>query len=467
MFYSNFSKVIAFPAGKRSFSFGALSVGVLAMAFLISYIVLAWTEPGAAPPAGNVPAPINVGPSAQTKTGALGIGALDSNYGLTVATSIGGIKITNTSTQSSLYIEDESGDVTPFVVNADGNVGIGTATPSEKLTVQSDSGGRGIINVNQIGTDNWAGLKIDRDGTEKWFIGISDANDYLRLRRDGTSDDLVIDSDGNVGIGTPTPGITLHVSNPDTTAGDLEVARFEAPSANGANEGQYITVGTRTNNEGAYMVYYSADDRVGFGRHGGGPVINIKGGKVGIGTTDPGNYKLKVDGDGNIAGNLTVVGSDLKVGTGGAGYVYTGNRGYYFGDDLGGSDVQTNAPNFYVYDGGWKRLCREGDTGTCVNDADADPTNEIQKFDGKSEFYKNRICSDGSGTSYNYTGKYYPDYICFLTKAQFKEVDGPNESPSCAVYTDSSNQWYLAAYTGVCGDCAAYCGATCVKLTRY
>ena len=62
-----------------------------------------------------------------------------------------------------------------------------------------------------------------------------------------------------------------------------------------------------------------------------------------------------------IRENLIVEGSTIKVGTGGAGYVYLGNRGYYIGDDLGGSDIQTNASDFYVYDGGWKRLLKEGD----------------------------------------------------------------------------------------------------------
>lgn len=58
MFYSNFLKTILCPGGKRRFSFGVLMVGVLAMVFLISYIVLAWTEPGSAPPGGNVPPPL-------------------------------------------------------------------------------------------------------------------------------------------------------------------------------------------------------------------------------------------------------------------------------------------------------------------------------------------------------------------------------------------------------------------------
>jgi len=71
-------------------------------------------------------------------------------------------------------------------------------------------------------------------------------------------------------------------------------------------------------------------------------------GEVGIGTTNPG-YELDINGN-------------ARVGSAGAGYLYFGNRGYYIGDDLSGSDIQTNAPNMYVYDSGWKRLVREGDS---------------------------------------------------------------------------------------------------------
>jgi len=49
-------------------------------------MVLAWTDPGASPPSGNVKAPINVSGTAQYKTGKAGFSTdgIDSNYGLTV-----------------------------------------------------------------------------------------------------------------------------------------------------------------------------------------------------------------------------------------------------------------------------------------------------------------------------------------------------------------------------------------------
>lgn len=121
--YSNFQKTIV------------LAIGLLASAFLISYIALAWTGPGTSPPGGNVPPPINVGEKEQVKSGRMGIGVdrVDGNYQLTVGSR--GIKITNIGTQPSLYIEDQLGDSTPFLIDADGNVGIGTREPKGKFHV--------------------------------------------------------------------------------------------------------------------------------------------------------------------------------------------------------------------------------------------------------------------------------------------------------------------------------------------
>ncbi|MEA3358673.1 MAG: hypothetical protein U9R17_04610 [Thermodesulfobacteriota bacterium] len=81
-----------------------------------------------------------------------------------------------------------------------GNVGIGTSFPNSKLTVEGKSGDYTLININQQGAPMWAGLRLDRSGTEKWFIGMSQVNDNLIFRRSASSDDMVIDYSGNVGF---------------------------------------------------------------------------------------------------------------------------------------------------------------------------------------------------------------------------------------------------------------------------
>ena len=55
----------------------ALTFGILTILFLTSFYIFAWQEPKKPPPEGNVPAPINVGPTHQKKVGDLTIGQAD------------------------------------------------------------------------------------------------------------------------------------------------------------------------------------------------------------------------------------------------------------------------------------------------------------------------------------------------------------------------------------------------------
>lgn len=56
---------------KQTITYLSIIVIVIGTIFLANGLILAWTAPGAAPPAGNVPAPLNVGSTAQTKSGSL------------------------------------------------------------------------------------------------------------------------------------------------------------------------------------------------------------------------------------------------------------------------------------------------------------------------------------------------------------------------------------------------------------
>lgn len=81
------------------------SIKVVALAVILSLglsYVYAWTAPSTNPPTGNVSAPINTGTTAQVKDGSFGVNGLLRGYGDVIV---------------------------------DGNVGIGTASPSAKLDV--------------------------------------------------------------------------------------------------------------------------------------------------------------------------------------------------------------------------------------------------------------------------------------------------------------------------------------------
>jgi len=189
----------------------ALVVGVLAMVFLISLIVLAWTEPGSAPPGENVPAPLNVSINAQAKEGALIIGA-------------------------------NSGVTTGLIVQY-GNVGIGTTGPNDKLEVSG-----GYLRVTGA-----EGIRFSSNTAtylqESWGIvaklSTTDSTMAFRVKDSAGTERLTVRADGNVGIGTTSPGYKLDISGDVRWTGTLQGgsipwARLTSfPSA--CSSGQYVS----------------------------------------------------------------------------------------------------------------------------------------------------------------------------------------------------------------------------------
>src|SRR6185295_6132419 len=78
------------------------------------------------------------------------------------------VMVQNDGVGNSLRIADSTADATPFVIDANGNVGIGTATPSSALQVIGNAGISGNLTVS--GNDitmgvNTAGYILLSDGT--------------------------------------------------------------------------------------------------------------------------------------------------------------------------------------------------------------------------------------------------------------------------------------------------------------
>ena len=86
-----------------------------------------------------------------------------------------------------------------------GKVGIGANTPSYKLDVW-DTGTTAMARINNNNaTRYYTGLRLDRQASEKWFVGMDDTNDNLLFRRGGATNDVVIATSGAVGIGVASP----------------------------------------------------------------------------------------------------------------------------------------------------------------------------------------------------------------------------------------------------------------------
>ncbi len=139
--------------------------------------------------------PVDLGSQPLTTTGAITTGAATIGGSITatssvfnVSSSTDAVRITQTGSGNSLIVEDSTNpDSSPFVVDSNGSVGIGTATPTTKLHVESTGFGAGralfkssdagnyitIQGADPVGTNDAAFIEF-QDGVagNAAFIGI-------------------------------------------------------------------------------------------------------------------------------------------------------------------------------------------------------------------------------------------------------------------------------------------------------
>jgi len=121
---------------------------------------------------------------------------------------------------SALVIQDGAGNATALAISTD-NVGIGTTSPSNKLDITANSEAFGI-SITNTGLNPARVTLTNNEGS-----GSIDANNGLLRLGNSSSEDLVIDSDGNVGIGTTSFGTSA--------AGVLGIKNGTAPASSPAD----------------------------------------------------------------------------------------------------------------------------------------------------------------------------------------------------------------------------------------
>lgn len=83
----------------------------------------------------------------------VGVGTTSPQATLDVQATTGtAMRITNSGTGESFRVEDATGDITPFVIDASGNVGMGTATPLARLHI-TDGSANIRLNTTTVGAD--------------------------------------------------------------------------------------------------------------------------------------------------------------------------------------------------------------------------------------------------------------------------------------------------------------------------
>lgn len=136
-------------------------------------------------------------------------------------TYIGNIR--RSSTDNAIYVGGNSyltlgsGDTERMRITADGNVGIGTASPAYKLDVFGAI--RAVVDNNfgltlqRSATNAWCGLGYLTGGSSKWFVGLREVgDDNLRwYNYTNSSERMVLTEAGNLGIGTASASYVLDV----------------------------------------------------------------------------------------------------------------------------------------------------------------------------------------------------------------------------------------------------------------
>jgi hypothetical protein len=101
-------------------------------------------------------------------------------------------------------------------LTSDGKVGIGTSSPSYKLTILE--GGNNFIQISQSG-DSVAGSLIGRGGSTN--LRIQNSENAATEFWTNNTERMRITSAGNVGIGLTSPGVALDVSGAIRATGDI------------------------------------------------------------------------------------------------------------------------------------------------------------------------------------------------------------------------------------------------------
>jgi hypothetical protein len=179
------------------------------------------------------------------------------------------------STAGYIYLRENidlafgTNNTTQVTIKNNGNVGIGTTSPAQKLEV---AGKIRLTDDIQLWSAN---------PTILWESGA------LRFYNNSTATERMrITAAGDVGIGTTSPAFPLHVAR---SSGDSVIVADSGAAYN--SQFRFQEAGALT----AAITFVSSDDSLRF-YNGGDRFTILSNGNVGIGTTSP-SYKLHVEGN--------------------------------------------------------------------------------------------------------------------------------------------------------------------------
>jgi hypothetical protein len=227
------------------------------------------------------------------------------------------VRITQTGTGNALVVEDSSNpDLTPFVIDASGNIGAGTASPSTKLHVFSTTSG--AVRIVDGTQQNGYVLTSDANGIATWQASSGGGTTITNF-----GDNRIVTSTGTTTGLNGEANLTFDGSTLQATANTTIVPLI---IASGSSTQDLVRI-TQTGTGNAFVVEDSTNpDTTPF-------IINTSGG-VGINVASVGNsYKLysngAIYGIGPVGGEPGVTGEKIgdSIGT------YIGVKGAVYSDE--------------------------------------------------------------------------------------------------------------------------------------
>ena len=196
-----------------------------------------------------------------------------------------------------------------MMMNETGNMAIGHGTPSHRLHIQGDSNDNARVRVTNTGSGQ---ASLDLSNTEGYFRTFTDAGEYRIYDQTDGAYRMIIDTSGNVGIGTSSPqnpleiqttnklgatftggtdGEGIRITQTDYTANN-HISLIEA-SYDDSSSTPDVRIGSMFNGSGSWLKFGTSNN---YGTGITNTAVTIDpSGNVGIGTTGPESL-LHIDG---------------------------------------------------------------------------------------------------------------------------------------------------------------------------